>query len=316
MKTIDRTAFPDVLSTRDPLDVDHYRGAREDPRDAAAVFPPPDVPDPVVRSPSRSENVARPPEPTAEASIYKEHSFRWRARDINLVPADSRVFEIARWRCPSGHLGIISAIATHLAVSIPIEDSENPGAFLEIGLNLPWQPWLHNIFGLPLRWWLRLELTRDREELSPVVLRGPHELPGYAFPELPTWTDQRFAWHWHGREPLRLLVPESHTARLFFGLDLVPVRPPVGDMKIEGTRRSALWIDPNSDAAKRAIAIASQGAIEPTQPSAAPAIAEEGAVKGLSEPDDSGLAIAGRLIGTLQTYRASKDAIEAARRGM
>lgn len=312
--TRDRTAFPDILSTGDPLAIDHHRLNREDPRGDSAVFPPDDVPIPEVGSPSPVENVQRTPEPSAEAATYKEQTCRWRAHDVNSAPAGAQIFEIARWRCPAGHLGIISAIETHLAISIPIDGAGT----LEIALDLPWQPWLHLLFGLPFRWWLRLEDTRAGEELAPVILRGDGELPGHPFPELPTWNDQRFGWHYHGRQPLRLLVPEGHTARLFFGIEGNPRALALSKaaLALGGDTPSPWKIDPNSPAAQKAIAIASQGAIVPSPTPSGDAAIAAAMVEPRAVIDDSGIGFAGRLIGTLQTYRASRNATEAARRGL
>jgi len=308
----DRTAFPDILSaSADPLKVDYDRLNREDPRGASAVFPPPDVPLPEVATPSGAENWKRTPEPYPESAIYKEASFRWRSRDLNALSPDFSIVEIARWRCPSGHLGIISSIATHLGINISTNDPENPGAVLEIALDLPWQPWIWQVFGIPFRWWLRLEDTRDREELAPVTLRDAYELPGYAFPELPTWNDQRFGWAYHGLQPLRLLVPESHTVRLFCGME--SRRPMIGGDSSKEIARSAFHVDPLSFGAQAAIQIVAPG-FPPF--GASEKAAAEAAAAVSSEIDDNGIAIAGRLIGTLKTYRASRGATEAARRGL
>jgi hypothetical protein len=306
----DRTAFPDLLSVAvpDPRRIEHDRLCKLDPGTPAAVFPPPDVPDPPIGSPSPRENPRRGPEPYPESAVYKEHSFRWRARDLNQLSPDFSVIEIARWHCPSGHLGIISSIATHLGLSIPIDDSDPPAA-LEIALDLPWQPWIMQLLGLPLRWWLRLEPQKELVELAPITLRRPEELPGYPFPELPTWNDQRFGWAYHGTQPLRLLVPEGHTARLFVGLEYTP--RPEDLAKLADERRSSFWRDPKSTGA--------QAAIQVVAPGFPPFAAAEGgeskaAIKAVI--DDSGIGMAGRLIGTIQSYRESRLATEAARRGL
>lgn len=305
------TAFPDLMSVvaADPERIEYDKLNRQDPRTSAAVFPPPDVPDPEVGSPPPPENPRRGPEAYPESATYKEHSFRWRQRDLNVLSPDFSVVEIARWHCPNGHLGIISSISTYVGLGVPIEGSDPP-AWLEIGLTLPWQPWIFSVLGLPLRWWLRLEAQRERVELAPVALRAPEELPGYPLPELPTWNDQRFGWCWHGPQPLRLLVPEGHTARLFCGLEFKPP-PDGGDVlaKLEG--RSAFWRDPTSPAAKAAIEI-----IAPGIPLPVPAELVEPLAATRAEIDDSGIGFAGRLIGTLQTYRESRLATEAARRGL
>ncbi len=307
------TAFPDLLSVvaADPERIEYDKLNREDPRTREAVFPPPDVPDPQVASPSPPENPRRGPESYPESAVYKEHSFRWRSRDLNELSPDFSVVEIARWHCPSGHLGIISSIATHLGINVPIDDPLNPGAILEIALDVPWQPWLYQVFGLPFRWWLRLEAQRERVELAPVFLRSPDELPGYPFPELPTWNDQRFAWCWHGPQPLRLLVPEGHTARLFCGLEFKPA-PEGGDVLAKSEKRSAFWRDPKSPAAQAAIQVVAPGFPSPVPP----VEGAEARAAVMAEIDDSGIAIAGRLIGTIQTYRESRLATEAARRGL
>lgn len=305
------TAFPDLMSvvSTDPERIVYDKLNTEDPRTAAAVFPPPDVPDPEIGSPVPTENPRRGPELYPESSVYKEHSFRWRSRDLNALSPDFPVVEIARWHCPNGHLGIISSIATHIGINVPIEGSDPP-AILEIALDLPWQPWLYMVLGLPLRWWLRLEDQRERVELAPVFLRSWQELPGYAFPELPTWNDQRFAWCWHGPQPLRLLVPEGHTVRLFCGLE--SIRPPSGGAVLAGSEtRSAFWRDPKSPAAQAAIQVVAPGFLLPVPP-------VEGAEfkASIIIEDDSGISLAGRLIGTIQTYRESRLATEAARRGL
>jgi hypothetical protein len=320
--TDDRTAFPDLLSVvaADPERINYDRLCKLDPATAEAVFPPPDVPDPEVVSPAPTENPRRGPESYPEAATYKEHSFRWRSRDLNALSPDFSVVEIARWHCPNGHLGIISSIATHLGINLPIEDSDPP-AVLEIALDLPWQPWIVQLLGLPLRWWLRLEAQRERVELAPVVLRSPAELPGYPFPELPTWNDQRFGWAYHGLQPLRLLVPEGHTARLFCGLEFKPEGGDGGggDPEILSgklPRRSSFWRDPKSPGAQAAIQVVAPGF--PPSVESAPIAADglEPAAAIMAEIDDSGIAIAGRMIGTIQTYRESRLATEAARRGL
>jgi hypothetical protein len=309
------TAFPDLLSVvaADPERIMYDELNTQDPASPAAVFPPPDVPDPEIGSPSPTENPRRGPESYPESAVYKEHSFRWRSRDLNALSPDFSVVEIARWHCPNGHLGIISSIATHLGINIPLEDSDPP-AILEIALDLPWQPWIMQLFGLPFRWWLRLEDQREGVELAPVFLRSWQELPGYACPELPTWTDQRFGWCYHGPQPLRLLVPEGHTARLFCGLEEKPASS--GGTIAKGERKhGALWVDPTSPGAQAAIQIVAPG-FPPYVPPAAAAEGADPSAAIMSEIDDSGIAIAGRLIGTLQTYRESRLATEAARRGL
>jgi len=308
----ERTAFPDLLSVvaTDPERIEYDRLNKQDPASEAAVFPPPDCPIPEIGSPSPTENPRRGPELYPESATYKEHSFRWRSRDLNALSPDFSVVEIARWHCPNGHLGIISSIATHLGINIPIEGSDPP-AILEIALDLPWQPWIMQVLGLPLRWWLRLEDQRERVELAPVFLRGPYELPGYACPELSTWNDQRFGWAYHGRQPLRLLVPEGHTARLFCGLDHKPT-PEGGDVLAKSEKRSSFWRDPKSPGAQAAIQIVAPGFLSPVPP----VEGAEARAAIMSEIDDSGIALAGRLIGTIQTYRESRLATEAARRGL
>lgn len=310
--TDDRTAFPDLLSAvaLDPTKIDHDRLCRIDPREAAEVFPRPDVPDPPIASPSPRENPRRGPESYAEAATYKEHSFRWRSRDLNALSPDFSVVEIARWHCPAGHLGIISSIATHVGINAPIEGSDPP-AVLEIAFDLPWQPWILQVFGIPFRWWLRLEPQKELVELAPVFLRSWQELPGYAFPELPTWNDQRFGWAYHGDQPLRLLVPEGHTARLFCGLEFT-IPPDVGDVLAASEKRSAFWRDPKSPGAQAAIQIVAPGFPPYVPPAEGVALAA--ATRAVI--DDSGIALAGRLIGTIQSYRESRLATEAARRGL
>ena len=311
----DRTAFPDLLSVAvpDPQRIEHDRLCKVDPGTAAAVFPRPDVPDPAIGSPSPRENPRRGPEPYPESAVYKEHSFRWRSRDLNALSPDFIVFEIARWHCPAGHLGIISSIATHVGINVPIEGSDPP-AVLEVALDLPWQPWILQLFGIPFRWWLRLEPKKELVELAPIVLRAPAELPGYAFPELPTWNDQRFGWDYHGAQPLRLLVPEGHTARLFVGAEYKP-EVVIGDSLAKSERRSGIWVDPKSPGAQAAIQIVAPG-FPPYVPPAPIAEGAEPAAAIMSEIDDSGLSVAGRLIGTIQSYRESRLATEAARRGL
>jgi len=144
-----------------------------------------------------------------------------------------------------------------------------------------------------------------------VFLRGPYELPGYACPELSTWNDQRFGWAYHGRQPLRLLVPEGHTARLFCGLEFKPA-PEGGDVLAKSEERSAFWRDPKSPGAQAAIQVVAPGFLSPVPP----VEGAEARAAIMSEIDDSGIALAGRLIGTIQTYRESRLATEAARRGL
>lgn len=314
----DRTAFPDILGTGDPLAIEHDRLNREDPREASEVFPREAVPLPEVETPSPIENVKRTPDPFAESAMYKEHGFRWRARDMNSLPADASIVEIARWRCPAGHVGIVSHVATHFAIAIDVDETNPDSPVLEIGLNLPNQPWLHDILPLGdppgsarLRWWLRLESRREREQLAAVWLRGASELPGQPFPELATWTDQRFAWHWHGREPLRLLVPEAHTLRLFVGLDQDPRPPSGGEMIAKLGTGSKFAIDVHGKAATSAIAVAAPDLPFEPSPTSSEARAEARA-----SIEDTGVTVAGRLIGTLQTYREARAAIEAVRRGL
>jgi hypothetical protein len=117
-----------------------------------------------------------------------------------------------------------------------------------------------------------------------------------------------------------LLVPEGHTARLFCGLEYKPAPDGGGDdpeiLSGKLPRRSPFWRDPKSPGAQAAIQIVAPG-FPPSVESAA--IAAEGAEPAaaiMAEIDDSGIAIAGRLIGTIQTYRESRLATEAARRGL
>jgi len=315
-----RDVFGPILPG-DPLAIDHFAKIALDPRDGAQVFPPDAIPFPEVAEPSPAEKTARSPEPYGESAHYREHSFRWRARDLNALAPGYNVIEIARWHCPSGHVGIISSIATHLGLSILLADEDTPiPQTLEIGLNLPWQPWLYTVLGVPFRWWLRLESQREHVELYPVALRGVGELPGQPFFELSTWNDLRFGWEYHGREPIRLIVPEGHTVRLFVGLDTQAFNPRSSLAKNAASlpARSDFWIDPTTPEAQQAIAVSSQGAIEPKMlaaimPSSSKIAASS---KAVVKPDDNGLTVAGRLIGTIQMYRVSRNATEAVRRGL
>lgn len=324
-----RDVFESILPG-DPLAIDHYSKVERDPRDCAQVFPPDAIPFPTVDQPAPAEKGARSPEPYGESAHYREHSFRWRARDLNALAPGYDVIEIARWHCPNGHVGIISSIATHLGLSILLAEGDTPiPQTLEIGLNLPWQPWLYTVLGVPFRWWLRLESQRENVELYPVALRGVGELPGQPFPELSTWNDLRFGWEYHGREPIRLIVPEGHTVRLFVGLDSQAFDPRSSSLVAKASKKTAqlsaslparsdFWIDPTTPEAQQAIAVASQGAIEPETLAA---LATSSAtrttdVKAVVRPDDNGLTVAGRLIGTIQTYRVSRNATEAVRRGL
>lgn len=256
----------------------------------------------------QSEMINRAPSELLESARYQEHAFRWTPAEVNALTGES-ILEIARWHVPARHLGILDHIDTHFGVTLLTED-RTP---LDIGINLPWQPWLHEVLGLNLRWWLRLEARRELEERSPVALFSPAELPGSALPELPTWSDQRFGWNYHGRRPLRILILEQTALRLFVGAESKP-RP--GDiMKSSSSSPFAF-----SRAAVQAAALY-QGlnAELPRSPASAEIAVEplEGEIRAaaVAAPEE-GPSFAGRLIGTIQLYRDNPGAIEAARRGL
>lgn len=300
---------PAFLYLVDPMTtVDPTKGGMEDPRsDPASLLVRPhvnrrgrapavvieDIPEELRPAPPRAEDINRSLVEALESARYHEHGFRWDANAVAAVRVGT-IFEIARWRVPARHVGILDHIDTHFGLTIAISE-EN---FLDIALDLPWQPWLHEVLGVKLRWWLRVESTRNLEEPSPVVLVDPSELPGTPFFELPTWSDQRFGYNYHGRRPLRLLVPERSTVRLFFGLEM----PPEED-KAASSRSVSLDIK----------ALYSSGAL-----SAIGAQLPEGwspETKAL-DVGSSGPSFAGRIIGTIQAYKDNPGAVEAARRGL
>jgi len=265
-------------------------------------------------APPRRDAINGAPAERLESARYQEHMFRWTPAMVNAAAAaGARVFEIARWHVPARHLGILDHIDTHFGVTI-LTDDRNP---LDIGIDLPWQPWLHEVLGLGLRWWLRLESRRELEELGPVALNTPEDLPGAALPELPTWNDQRFGWNYHGRRPLRILVEEQSALRLFVGAETVP--PMAGaEMKTTSSSTNALGFS-RDDLERVALFMGANSAL-PSSASTAAIAAEplEGEVPkaAAAAVAEEGPSFAGRLIGTIQLYRDNPGAIEAARRGL
>jgi hypothetical protein len=254
----------------------------------------------------QSEMVNRAPAELLESARYQEHAFRWTPAMVNALTGES-ILEIARWHVPARHLGILDHIDTHFGVTL-LTDDRNP---LDIGINLPWQPWLHEVLGLRLRWWLRLEARRELEERSPVALFSPNELPGAALPELPTWTDQRFGWNYHGRRPLRILILEQTALRLFVGAE----SQPAALMKSSSSSPFAF----TRDAIQRAALFQGLNADLPPYSMAAEVVSEplEGELRAAAAAEaEEGPSFAGRLIGTIQLYRDNPGAIEAARRGL
>jgi len=325
------TAFPELVYLEDPMaNPDHDRAARTDPRDPAEVIP---VRSPVrarkphlavvpgsvsdrFRAPPEAERLNRAVAELLENARYHEHGFRWTAAAI-LTLTTQQIVEIARWHVPARHLGIIDHIDTHIGLTLEVGEA----TFLDIAIDLPWQPWLHEVLGLSLRWWLRLEAERDIEEITAVALNSEYELPGSALPELATWTDQRYGFNYHGRRPLRILVPEKTTARLFVGAEGRPPRPPpIGEMVIGsgGGGTSRLQI---TDAQIRATGIFPTFGMAPPGP---PELLTEGFAEGFKlsamasevQQQAAGMNLAGRIIGTLQFYRDNPAALEAARRGL
>ena len=165
------------------------------------------------------ERFENSPAESIRSTKFTESVFRWTADRVEAVQP-AFWFEIARFRCPIGVLGIISRLWTHLHY---YKAGEN-GDAIDRCLNDPACPWQHENFlpgqlGFKLRWHLRVESIRTIfDPLEPLYFITPDELPGLPFGEDPTWTDQRYAWGNHARN-VRLIVPEGHTVRMFVGLE-------------------------------------------------------------------------------------------------
>lgn len=328
------THFPEFVYLDDPMaNPDHDRDARTDPRDPAEVLTvrspvrarkrhlavvPGSVSDRFVAPPA-SERFNRAPAELLENARYHEHGFRWTAAAIGSLVTQS-IVEIARWHVPARHLGIIDHIDTHLGLTLEI--GADPPAFLDLAIDLPWQPWLHEVLGLTLRWWLRVEAQREIEEVAAVALNTVNELPGSPLPELATWTDQRFGYNYHGKRPLRILIPERTTVRLFVGADDRPRPPPGGGdvlAKVAGGL-SSLYVSEDrirSSGLLEALnlKIPSPAAPESGEEIDLEMIAMETAAAAAAE-QQAGFNVAGRIIGTIQFYRDNPAALEAARRGL
>jgi len=322
------TAFPLFVYLRDPMSrTDHDRANWIDPRTAGEVL----TMRPKLKGRGRRAVVpewssAWPPPPAREeinrsiverleSARYQEHGFRWSAANLDTLPAWASALELARWRVPARHLGIVDHIDTHLGLSIPTEG----GPDLELALDLPWQPWLHEIL-IHLRWWLRLESIRAEEELEPAIATA-YSMPGAPLLELNTWTDQRFAFNYHGRRPLRLLIPEQTVLRLFVGPDpyYVPPTPPIISAASSPSSPSSSPAWPRltySAALERGlldllrVSSGQAGGVD------ASAVVARAAVAAAAEEERNIINLAGRIIGTIQFYRDNSFAIEAARRGL
>ena len=301
-RTDPRTA-EEVLRVRSPMTSRGYHLPLE-LEDTSADF----------RAPPKRDAINGAPGERLESARYQEHMFRWTPAMVNAAAAaGARVFEIARWHVPARHLGILDHIDTHFGVTI-LTDDRNP---LDIGIDLPWQPWLHEVLGLGLRWWLRLESRRELEELGPVALTTPDDLPGAALPELPTWNDQRFGWNYHGRRPLRILIEEQSSLRLFVGAETVP--PPAAAAAMTTTSSSTNALGFSRDDLERVALFMGMNADLPSVTSTAAIAAEplEGVPRAAAAAvAEEGPSFAGRLIGTIQLYRDNPGAIAAARRGL
>lgn len=296
LRETDPRTGAEVLRVRSPMP---SRGAHDaiEEGDASSGFV----------SPPAADRINRAPAEMLESARYQEHAFRWTPAEVNAAAAaGARVFEIARWHVPARCLGILDHIDTHFGVTLLTED-RNP---LDIGINLPWQPWLHEVLGLRLRWWLRVESRRELEETAAVALVSSAELPGAALPELPTWNDQRFGFNYHGRRPLRICLPELSCARLFVGAEsmeppaLMKSSSPFAISRV-AVQRAGLFQGLNADLPS--LQVSASALAEPLEgePRAAAAAAAE-----------EGPSFAGRLIGTIQLYRDNPAALEAARRGL
>lgn len=291
----------EVLRVRSAMPSRGTHNAIEEGEASSSFVPRPEV-----------DRINQAPAELLESARYQEHAFRWTPAMVNALTGGETVLEIARWHVPARHLGILDHIDTHFGITLVTED-RTP---LDIGINLPWQPWLHEVLGLNLRWWLRLEARRELEERSPVALFSPAELPGTALPELPTWNDQRFGWNYHGRRPLRICILEQTALRLFVGSESPPRPPAMLPMMTPSS--SSPFAFSRSAVQAAALYQGLNADLPPYSPAAA--IAEEPLegeplAAAIAEPEE-GPSFAGRLIGTIQLYRDNPGAIEAARRGL
>lgn len=326
------TAFPDLTIVRDPGAIDPLEEHRSDPASAIAVLPDP-VPAGSVSDrfrPAPGEIEDRPPEGLLTSAHFLDRSFRWTFRAMAVLPPQATAIEIARWPVPAGSFGVISAIWTHIG----LQTLEG----FKFALNLPPLPWFHENVFPALRWWLRYESSRAQttpvRELAPIFLQSASELPGDPAPELASWSDQRFAWGWHGRQPLRLLVPESTTVRLFVGLDVLDV---IRECRLDSQCPSGYICQggicipdpgpppPEVETLSKAAArspLARPGKITPEIVAAAigafPVASSEPvplAIEAEAE-EENPPEFAGRITGTIQSYRDNSDATRAARRGL
>jgi len=336
------SAFPELVEREDPTLVDIAAGV--DPSDwpsrgkidPGELVPEGSTTDQFV-APPPEEIASRSPADLFKSTRYQDRQFRWTGERMAKLPANIRVIEIARWPVPAGHLGIISYIGTHIGIQITTE-----GFSGEIGINLPWEPWLHEIiFNNPgLRFWLRWQSTPHIEPREAEFYGSYYDLPGQPFAELPTWTDQRFGYGWSGRETLRLLVPEDSLVRLYVGADriCIPCEThedcPRGWKCIDGCCEPGApsdflpggALDPEAEAVK--VSTPGRGIGSPrtvpawllqklaaSSPASSGAIAAE-AAGALADPSPITPTFAGRIVGTLQAYRENDNAIESARRGL
>jgi hypothetical protein len=279
-----------------------------------------DVRDPDPITAQQMDN--QPAHEKGRGLLRQDFHFRWPTYAMNLLPFAANVIEIARFHVPAGHVGFITTIWTSVVAWLG-----EGGQPFPISLNLPLTPWVFELLGLRLRYWLRLEGTRQLEPILPIVLATANELPGHPFEPQPTWTDNRYSWGWN-HPPFKLFVPERMTLRLFVGADLQCNRynpcpdgyrcklgecipNPTDEMKAAGLPKPMKWVtteqlewtaralqDVPTPGAARVSVAALEGA----------AAAAIGSVAG-----QSGIELAGRLAGYTQSYADNIAATENSR---
>jgi len=312
------TQFPEFTIVPDPLtEADHARAWRIDPRTAEEVIPTP-VPPASASSlfvpPSQAEDRLAPPEEQPQAAQYHEHGFRWSAYDIEVANTGGNVaafLEVSRWKVPDGCFGVISHIDTHFGLSVAVLEDDGRIVPNEISFDVPEQPFLLNsLYGLVygnymggfstaqsgVRWILRLESNGRTEEGAPRGVANSFALPGAPYLPLAEWRDMRFAWG-RSREPLRLLVPEGHTARLFVGPD---VRPGAAEQTLVMTVADVA----GTSTFQNVIVLLGI-------PWSELALALVPAYLRVNMTN-----VAGRIVGTIQSYRDNPEARRLARRGL
>lgn len=311
------TEFPELTIVPDPLtEGDHARANRVDPSLAEDVIPspvPPESASPAFVAPPTG--TLQQPEEQPQAARYHESMFRWTSFAIH--DANSRGsaiwLELARWTVPNGMFGIISHIDTHFGLSIPMLEDDGRSVPNEFSFDHPDKAFLiDSLYALKwgdyawsggweyarsgICWLLRLESTGRIEEGHPLGVTAYNSVPGVPFPPLAGWDDLRFAWG-RSREPLRLLVPEGHTVRLYVGPRIFP-----------GMAEQNLVLTPAMILGTRTFANI-LGALG--------YVFSELAINLDPDYEEANCAnVAGRIVGTLQSYDKNPEAYRLARRGL